>query len=87
MCECLLQHGADVNSSDGVSHSCQLFHLFLIMVQVCVVPRNLCFGSKSSVGTNCGTGSFYLITGIYSTKTIKESLSASLKVHTSTSES
>ena len=44
MCEFLLQHGADVNSRDLVSYSCQLFYLLLIMVQVCVVPNNLCFG-------------------------------------------
>ena len=44
MCEFLLQHGADVNICDVVSYSCQLFYLLLIMVQVCVVPNNLCFG-------------------------------------------
>ena len=48
MCECLLKHGADVNSTDGVSYFCQLFYLLLIMVQVCVVPNNLCFGSHLS---------------------------------------
>ena len=45
MCECLLQHGADVNSSDKVSYCCQLFYLLPIMVQICVVPNNLCVGS------------------------------------------
>ena len=44
MCEFLLQHGGDVNRSDKVSYCCQLFYLLLIMVQVCVVPNNLCFG-------------------------------------------
>ena len=44
VCECLLQHGADINSCDLVSFSCQLFYFLLIMVQVCVVPNNLCLG-------------------------------------------
>ena len=44
MCEFLLQHGADVNSRDFVSYSCQFFDFLLIMVQVCVLPNNLCFG-------------------------------------------
>ena len=42
MCECLLQHGANVNSTDGVSYCCQLFYPLLIMVQVGVVQNNLC---------------------------------------------
>ena len=53
MCECLLQHGAEVNSTDGVSHCCQLFYLSLIMVQVCVVTNNLCFGSHLSGELSC----------------------------------
>ena len=53
MCECLLKHGADVNSSDLVSYCCQLFYLLLIMVQVCVVPNNLYFGSYLSGELGC----------------------------------
>ena len=53
MCECLLQHGADVNSTDGASYCCQLFYFLLIMVQVCVVPSNLCFGSHLSGELSC----------------------------------
>ena len=60
MCECLMQHGADVNSSDYVSFCCQLFYLLLIMVQVCVVPNNLCFGCKLPVGPSCWTGSLFI---------------------------
>ena len=48
MCGCLLQHGADVNGNDNVSFCCQLFYLLLIMVQVCVLPNNLRFGSHLS---------------------------------------
>ena len=44
MCELLLQHVADVKSRDEVRYCCQLFYLLLIMVQVCVVLNNLCFG-------------------------------------------
>ena len=60
MCECLLQHGADVKSRDHVSYCCQLFYLLLIMVQVCVVPNNLCFVSRFPVGPSCCTGSLFI---------------------------
>ena len=60
MCEFLLQHGADVNSCDHVSYSCQLFDFLLILVQVCVVPNNLSFGSKLPVGPSCWTGSLFI---------------------------
>ena len=60
MCEYLLQHGADVNNGDRVSYSCQLFDFLLIMVQVCVVPNNLCFGCKLPVGPSCWTGSLFI---------------------------
>ena len=60
MCEFLLQHGADVSSCDLVSYSCQLFDFLLIVVQVCVVPNNLCLGSKLPVGPSCWTGSLFI---------------------------
>ena len=60
MFELFQQRRADVNSSDGVSYSCQLFYLFLILVQVCVVPNNPCFGSKVPVGPSCWTGSLFI---------------------------
>ena len=60
MCEFLLQHGADVNSRGPVSYCCQLFDFLLIMVQVCVVLNNLCFGSKLPVGASCWTGSLFI---------------------------
>ena len=53
MCECLLQHGAEVKSRDRVSYCCQLFYLLPIMVQVCVVPNNLCFGLHLSGELSC----------------------------------
>ena len=60
MCQFLLQHGADVESRDEVRYCCQLFYLLLIMVQVCVVTNNLCFGSKLTVGPSCCTGSLFI---------------------------
>ena len=59
MYEFLLQHGADVKTHDRVSYCCQLFYLSLIMVQVYVVPINLCFGSKLPDGPSCWTGSLF----------------------------
>ena len=60
MCDCLLQHGAHINGSDDVSYCCQLFYLLLIMVEVSVVPNNLCFRSKLPVGSSCWTGSLFI---------------------------
>ena len=60
MCEFLLQHGADVHRCDLVSYSCQLFDFLLIMVQVCVVPNNLCLGCKLRVGPSCWIGSLFI---------------------------
>ena len=83
MCEFLLQHGADVNSSDSVSYCCQLFYLLLIMVQVCVVPNNLQVACWSKVLYRF---TVYLYTGPYSQWNFKENLNESLKVHTCPSE-
>ena len=60
MCKILLQHGADVKSQDEVSYCCRSFYLLLIVVQVCVVTHNLCFGSKLPVGLSCWTGSLFI---------------------------
>ena len=48
-----MQHGADVKSRDYVSYCRQLFYFLVIMVQVCVVPNNLCFGLHLSGELSC----------------------------------